>query len=232
MRKMLTELLVALILGIVPTQNSAAETSGDTIAITDVTIIDVVDGTISNNMTLIIEGNIISEIGATIAVEILKHAKIVRATGKYVIPGLWDMHAHTSSEANTRGIIYPLFIANGITGIRVMSADCFEPCWELTLNIEQSKKIQEDVREGKLIGPRAILASTYIRGAKPGDSSTVKAPGTKEHGKELVHLLMDRGVDFIKIYDELPREAYFGIAEEANKQGIPFAGHTPVAEKA
>ena len=207
------------------------EISGD-LMITNVNIIDMVDGTVSSNMTIIFKDDIISEIGASDEFNIPKQMKVVNANGKFAIPGLWDMHAHTSSDFNTRNILYPTFISNGVTGIRVMSADCFEPCWELTLNIDQSRKIQHDINEKKLIGPRALLASTFIHGAKPGEPSTVQAPGTKEHGKELVHLLMERGVDFIKVYDELPREAYFGIAEEATKQGMPFAGHVPVSIKA
>jgi len=208
------------------------ETTTNTIAITNADIIDMVDGHISNNMTIIVQDNIIFKIAPSNELKIPENATIINAAGKYIIPGLWDMHVHTSSEFNTREIIYPNFIANGVTGVRVMSADCFEPCWELQLNIEQSRKIQQDVKEGKLIGPRSILASTYIHGALPGESSTVKTPGTKEHGKELVHLLIDRGVDFIKIYDEIPREAYFSVAEEAVKQGVPFAGHVPVTIKA
>jgi len=208
------------------------ETPKVSIAITNASIIDVLNGHVSKNMTIIVNDSIISSITNSDEVKIPESMRTIDASGKYVIPGLWDMHIHTSSEFNTREIIYPTFIANGVTGVRVMSADCFEPCWELQLNIEQSRIIQKDVKEGKLIGPRSVLASTYINGVQPGKPSTLKTPGTKEHGKELVHLLMDRGVDFIKIYDEIPREAYFGIAEEAIKQGMPFAGHVPVTIKA
>lgn len=204
----------------------------DLIAITNTSIINMNDGKISEGMTLIIKKGIITTIVNSNELELSSKATIVNGTGKYVIPGLWDMHAHTSSEQVTRKILYPTFIANGITGIRVLSADCFEPCWELQMNIEQSKQIQSDVEKSILIGPKAILGSTYINGAKPGEVSTEKAPGNREDGKKLVHLLLDRGVDFIKIYDEIPREAYFGITDEANKMGLPFAGHVPVSVKA
>ncbi len=222
-------ILICLVLCLTGCREEAPKSS---IAITNASIIDMLDGNVSKNMTIIINDSIISRIAKSDEIKIPKSVRIIDASGKYVIPGLWDMHIHTSSEFNTREIIYPTFIANGVTGVRVMSADCFEPCWELQLSIEQSRKIQADVKEGKLIGPRSVLASTFIKGALPGKPSTVKAPGTKEHGKELVQLLLDRGVDFIKIYDEIPREAYFGLAEEALKQGIPFAGHVPVTIKA
>jgi len=204
----------------------------DLIAITNTSIINMNDGKISEGMTLIIKKGIIAKIGKSNELEISSKAKTVNGTGKFVIPGLWDMHAHTSSEQVTRSILYPTFIANGITGIRVLSADCFEPCWELQMNIDQSRQLQSEVEKSILVGPKSIFGSTYINGAKPGETSTIKAPGNREDGKKLVHLLLDREVDFIKIYDEIPREAYFGIADEANKNGLPIAGHVPVSIKA
>ena len=231
-KKLLIGLLGILILSISSCQHSNTENPDGLFAITHANIIDMDDGAISTEMTILIKGNIITEVAKDSKIDVPSNARVVNAKGKYVIPGLWDMHAHTSSEANTRNILYPLFISYGVTSVRVMAADCFEPCWELDMTIEQSRKLQKEVKNKTLIGPRALLASTYINGAQPGDSSTVKAPRTKEHGKELVHLLIDRGVDFIKVYDELPREAYFGITEEAKKQGISVEGHVPVAVKA
>jgi len=221
-----------LTLGIYSCDSPRKEKTNNLIVVTNTSLIDMNNGQVSEGMTLIIKNGIITTIGKSNKIEPSSEAKIVNGTGKYVIPGLWDMHAHTSSESVTRSILYPSFIANGVTGIRVLSADCFEPCWELDMSIEQSRGLQSEVKDGKVIGPKTILGSTYINGAKPGDSSTVEAPGNKIDGKKLVHLLLDRGVDFIKIYDAIPREAYFGIADEANMQGLPFAGHVPLSIKA
>jgi len=228
-----------LLLGFSSCRNSESINSYSTIAITGVNIIDMVDGTVSSNMTIIIKENVISEIGLTEKLEPPKQAKILNASGKYAIPGLWDMHAHTSSDSITREILFPTFIANGVTGIRNMIADCYDnedrPCAHLgieMLNIERSRKIQEDVATGRLIGPRTILGSALVMGPEPGKPSTVQDPGTTEHGRQHVKFLMERGVDFIKVYNPLPREAYFGIAEEAKKQGLPIEGHIPDAIKA
>lgn len=201
-------------------------------AIQNVNIINVENGKVQQQMTVIINGDQIGLIEETTNVELSKSNKIIDGRGKYLIPGLWDMHTHFSSETVTRNSLYPLFIANGITGARVMSADCFEPCWELDMTIDQSRGLQEEVKTGKLIGPKVILGSTYIHGAKPGEPSTVREPGNSEDGKKLVNLLIERGVDFIKIYDEVPRQAYFGMANQANKKGLPFAGHVPTSVKA
>ena len=221
-----------LILGIYSCESPRKEKTDNLIAITNTSLIDMNNGQVSEDMTLVIKNGIITSIGESNKIELPSEVKIINGTGKYVIPGLWDMHAHTSSEYVTRSILYPSFIANGVTGIRVLSADCFEPCWELDMNIEQSRGLQSEVKDGKVIGPKSILGSTYIQGAKPREISTIKEPGNRQDGEKLVHLLLDRGIDFIKIYDEIPRDAYFGIADEANKQGLPFAGHVPLSIKA
>jgi len=221
-----------LILGIYSCESPRKEKTDNLIAITNTSLIDMNNGQVSEDMTLVIKNGIITSIGESNKIELPSEVKIINGTGKYVIPGLWDMHAHTSSEYVTRSILYPSFIANGVTGIRVLSADCFEPCWELDMNIEQSRGLQSEVKDGKVIGPKSILGSTYIQGAKPRETSTIKEPGNRQDGEKLVHLLLDRGIDFIKIYDEIPRDAYFGIADEANKQGLPFAGHVPLSIKA
>ncbi|MBS1667834.1 MAG: amidohydrolase family protein [Bacteroidetes bacterium] len=224
-------LIVLLNLGHAFSQKPYTLNPNSLIAIVNTNIIDVENGNVSNNMTILIKGNRIINIGSAKKIKIPKQTKVLDGQGKFVIPGLWDMHAHTSSETNTRRVIYPLFIANGITSVRVMSADCYDPCWKLAMNIYKSIELLKEIKNGELIGPRAILGSNYVNGPKPGDSSTVKRPGTEEDGKKLVHFLMGRGVDFIKIYDGIPRDAYFGLASEANKEHFPFAGHNPIRVK-
>lgn len=200
----------------------------------DINIIDVTNGNILPNKTLFIKGDSIAKITGTYPLKGLSDTtNFINGTSKYIIPGLWDMHIHTSSESITREIVYPLFIANGITGIRALNADCFEPCYDFEMTIDQQIQIIEDINTGKLIGPaRATFGSAAINSASSTEKSSVQRPYTKEQGMELVKLLIDRGVDFAKPYDGLNREAYFGIAEEAKKQGLTIAGHVPVALKA
>jgi hypothetical protein len=200
------------------------------IAIEDVNIVNVENGEIQNNMTVIISENQISSIGKTDNIRLSGTDNIVNGSGKYLIPGLWDMHAHLINEPYTREVFYPLFIANGITGIRVMAADCFEPCDEPNMTIAQHRDLQNEIREGKFLGPKSILGSYYVFGALSGES-TVLRPRTEEHGRKLAQLLREREVDFIKIYDELTPEAYYGISDESNKLKIDFAGHVPLTIK-
>lgn len=113
-----------------------------------------------------------------------------------------------------------------------MAADCLNPpCEDPDMNITQHRKLQNEIKKGQLLGPKSILASDYINGTLKGKSSILK-PRTEEHGKELARLLNERGVDFIKIYEGLTPEAYFGIAKEAAKIKLEFAGHVPLTVKA
>ena len=200
----------------------------DDLAVHNVNIVDVKTGDLWENMTLIIREDKIDTIGRSFDFDLSGSNNWVDGTGKYLIPGLWDMHAHLFNEANIRNVDYPLFIANGITGIRVMAADCFNPpCEDPNMTIAQHRRLQREIQEEQLMGPKSILASYYINGALTGES-TVLQPRTEAHGRELARLLKKRDVDFIKIYDELMPEAYYGITDEAKKLGLDFAGHVPL----
>jgi hypothetical protein len=201
------------------------------IAIEDVNIVNVENGEIQNNMTVIISDNQISSIGKTNNIRLSGTDNIVDGKGKYLIPGLWDMHTHLFNESAIRNVNYPLFVANGIAGIRLMAADCLDPpCEDPNMTINQHRNLQNEISKGTLLGPRSILASYYINGALKGES-TVPKPRTEEHGRELARLLKERGVDFIKIYDELTPEAYYGLIDEAKKLYLDFAGHVPLTMK-
>lgn len=81
-----------------------------------------------------------------------------------------------------------------MAGIRVMAADCFEPCEEPNMTIAQHRNLQNEISHGKLLGPRSILASFYINGGLSGESTVMK-PKTEEHGRELARLLKERNVE-------------------------------------
>lgn len=194
-------------------------------AIQNVNIVDVKTGALSKNMTLIIRDNKIDTIAKSADFRLSGSGNWVNGSEKYLIPGLWDMHVHFFNEPDTRGVYYPLFIANGITGVRVMAADCFEPCDDMDIN--QHRSLQKEIKQGQLLGPKSILASKFINGTF-NEESTILKPNSEKHGRELANLLKERGVDFIKIYDELTPEAFFGITDEANKLHLDFAGHVPL----
>ncbi|HEX3718903.1 MAG TPA: amidohydrolase family protein [Verrucomicrobiae bacterium] len=161
------------------------------------------------DVTVVITGDRITAMGRSVDVRSPENAQIVDATGKFLIPGLWDMHVHWEDKD-----YLPLFIANGVTGIRII--------WGMPVHHEWRKEIEQ----GSLVGPRMLIASAIVDGPNPVWPDSDKAANAAE-GRQAVTNARQDGADFVKVYSRLPREAYFAIADEAKKQGIPFEGHVP-----
>jgi hypothetical protein len=213
MKTVLTAALL-LISFVLPTALPRQKLQQNILAISDVTIIDATGAPAKPNMTVIITGDRITKIAKTGEVEIPKNVQVIDGNGKFLIPGLWDMHAHTVFKGLPE-TYFPLLIANGVTGVRDMGAD-----------LEFLKQLRKDINEGRLIGPR-IIAGQMVDGPNPFWPRVAISISDEASARQTVASVKDRGADFIKVYSLIPREAYFALADEAKKQGIPFAGHVP-----
>ena len=182
-----------------------------TLAITHATIIDATGGPVLPDSTVLIVGDRIADIGSSHTLRIPKGAEVLDGTGKFLIPGLWDMHVHLDHVE-----YLPLFIANGVTGVRVMWGDPDHQRW------------RKDIATGKLVGPRMMIGSPIIDGPNPYWPRSVSV-ATVAQAREAVAKAKRDGADFVKILQFLPRDLYFAIADESKKQEIPFEGHLPVA---
>jgi imidazolonepropionase-like amidohydrolase len=141
----------------------------------------------------------------------------------YVIPGLWDMHTHAffgEKTPESTDLILPLFVANGVTGIRDMGSA-----------LDPVLRAREEIAAHNLLGPRMIVSGPMLDGPKVSFPASI-AITTPAVGRHAVDSLTRRGVDFIKIQSGVPRDAYFAIADEAKKIGIAFEGHVPDAIRA
>ena len=177
-----------------------------------VTVIDTTGAPPKPNMTVVITGDRIAALGKAGTVTIPNDAEIIDAAGKYLIPGLLDMHAHLQEMEP----LFPLFIANGVTGVREMGGGPHE----------RINRWREQVASETLLGPRILLAGQIVSGPEPAFPGALRV-GNIAEAKQAVTSLRQRGVDFLKVYSLLTRDEYFAIAEEAKKQGFPFAGHIP-----
>ena len=143
--------------------------------------------------------------------------KVVDASGKFLIPGLWDMHVHLTRESSLA-----LNLANGVTGLRVMWGNpaAFGP-------VVPHATWKREIEDGKRVGPRLVVASNIIDGPKPiwPGSRGTKDP---DDARKAVHEAKAAGADFVKVYSLLPPESFRAIAEETKAQGLPFAGHVPL----
>jgi imidazolonepropionase-like amidohydrolase len=129
---------------------------------------------------------------------------------------------HIASDTNPGGkeTCLPLFIANGVTGVRDMGGD-----------LDALQQWRREIAQGRLVGPRIVVSGPMLDGPIPAWPNSL-AVATAPEGREAVVALKQQGADFVKVQSLLPRDAYFAVAEEAKKQGLPLAGHVPDAVSA
>lgn len=179
------------------------------LVLTHVTVIDTTGGPTKSDMTVVITGDRIAEMGKSRATRPPKNAEIVNGNGKFLIPGLWDMHVHWYDKD-----YLPLFIANGVTGVRQMFGAPIHYQW------------RKEIEAGELLGPHMLIASPIVDGPKPVWPGSIAVANASD-ARQAVIQVKRSGADFVKVYSLLPRDAYFAIADESKKQGIPFEGHVP-----
>ena len=192
------------------------------LTITHATVVNTVTGALQPDTTVTIEGNRIQQVVPSKSAGAPK-GTVVDAHGQYLIPGLWDMHTHVffgSTAKDGDDLILPLLLANGITGVRDMGSA-----------LDPVLHARDEIAAHRELGPRMIVSGPMLDGPK----STYKAAiaiSTPDDGRKAVDMLKARGADFVKVQSGVPREAYFAIADEAKKIGIPFEGHVPDAIRA
>lgn len=195
----------------------------DLLVLQNVTVVDVRTGALQAEQTVVLERNHIYSVGPNKSAKYPRNAESVNCHRLFLIPGLWDMHVHLVFGdwfPDARDISLPLFVANGVTGVRDMGSE---------LDIVQGWR--DEIEAGRLIGPRILTSGPMLDGPKPRFPSSV-AITTPEDAHRAVADLKRRGADFIKLQSLIPREAVFAIAEEAKKQEIAFEGHVPDAVRA
>jgi imidazolonepropionase-like amidohydrolase len=169
-------------------------------------------------MTVIIKDGRIVGISKTAKHAFPMNTKIVDARNKFLIPGLWDMHVHTIFGdwiPGGKDVSLPLFVANGITGIRDMGGD-----------LDTLLQWRSQISAGAILGPRMIIAGPMLDGPKSRFPSSISI-ATAQEGRKAVDDLKAKGVDFIKVQSFITRDGYFAVADEAKKLGITFVGHVP-----
>lgn len=189
-----------------------------TIAITDVTVIDGTGAPPRSSQTVLIQGSRIVSVGAAETVDVPSDAARVDGEGKFLIPGLWDMHMHFSLLGGPS--ILPLFTANGVTGVRDNGTDDSVFAW------------QREIAEGTRIGPRIVSSGlAFVGYATPDDASEPWSQGIvslEDVEPALRH--RSEAADFVKIQDSfMPRDRWTAIANEATRYGMTIAGHVPMS---
>lgn len=173
-----------------------------------VTVIDMTGAAPRTGMTVVIRDGRIEAVSSEAPVP--EGARVVDARGRFLIPGLWDMHVHLWGSAER---LFPLFLANGVTGVRDMAS---AP--------DRIFRLREQAKNGA--GPRIVACGPQVDG--PGQAPEHVIPvSNAEEARQAVRSLKKMGADCVKPHDRVPRDAYLALVEEARRAGLPVMGHVP-----
>lgn len=213
-----------------------AAQDGPSVLIRDVSIVNVIDGSIDENRSVLIQGDRIVTVAATDAVVAPDGAEVLNGEGRYLIPGLWDMHTHLlwSTDASEHawtempedadawtlwnryyGPFLDLLVANGVTGVREM--------WG---NLSLARRVREEADTGERLAPRMVVAGHMMDGP-PAPWPGMVVISTPAEARDAVDSLRAEGAAFIKVRNRLRPDVYRAVAERAQETGIPLAGHVP-----
>ena len=188
------------------------------LAITGVNVVDVSAGTVLANRTVVLDGSRVRSIDAGAPPA---GATLINGTGRFLIPGLWDMHVHLR-DARAPDLLMPQFIAHGVTGVRDMASDCDGAPAATAVCAIQMREWQTQIEAGGMLGPRILALSSFVVNP-PWDFQA-----TEERIRQVVQRIRAQGVDLIKIYYRLSPEAFGWLMDEATKQGLDVGGHIPI----
>ena len=189
-------------------------------AFTGVTVVPMTGERLLPHRTVLVRGQVIEAIGPTAEVQVPEDAVVIEGRGRYLMPGLVDMHTHISDRDDL-----VLLLANGVTSVRNMAE---YPGWARLLGYPDILALKKRIEKGELQGPTIYTAGLVLDGRKPVSPlfSVMKDAGEAERA---VRDQQARGYDFVKVYDKLPPEVYERIVAVARELQITVIGHVPKA---
>jgi len=188
------------------------------VVIRDVTVVDVDAGALRPHMTVIIAGRRITQVVAATAAKAPRGARVIDGRGRWLIPGLWDMHSHSLWSLEAMRSFLPLYVTQGVTGIRDMGG---------TLPVLDA--FRDSVKRADPAWPRVIAAGMIIDGPKPVQAEISIGVADSAGAVAAVDSLARAHVDFIKVYTLLPRDAYLATIAEAHRKRLAVVGHVPAS---
>ncbi len=180
------------------------------VAITDVTVVDVGHGHPTGPRTVLVDDGRIVAIAAPRDAVIPAGARRLDGHGRFLIPGLVDMHVHMFNLYSHRPAndwTFPLYIANGVTAVREMNADA--------ASITLVNRWRRGLEDGTLVAPRILAAGIAVYGSSAEDAA------------RQVDAACAAGADFIKVFSEVPASHWHAILAAAKARSLPVVGHVP-----
>lgn len=222
-------LLLTIVLAILwPMPKLKSPTKHKSVFIKSTNVVDVKSGNLLRNRDILIKDNVIIAIDTIGVLKADASSLIIDGTNKYVIPGLWDMHTH--SNQHSEWLYHPLFIANGVTGIRDMSGQLNKRD-SYFAGSKERLIWNDELNDNKRVSPRYVLQSSFqMDGAfsVPNGFPEFFKLQKSEDVDSLLRFYKNEKVDFIKVYNQIPPETYKRLAMQAPKYGMYVAGHKPM----
>jgi len=193
--------------------SSCKKTEIGDLIISNTHIIDVEKGIVLDNQDLIINDDKIKSIIPHGTVH-LQAKETLDGTGKYIIPGLWDMHAHIRSYSHNDNL--PMFIYYGVTGIRDLGIT----------NYELIKYWKNKIKKGEIIGPNIISSGVIIEGASARFPSSVVI-NEMEDVIPIIDSLIAEKIEVVKLFQNIPSDVFKEIIRYSKEKSIVTSGHIP-----
>ena len=182
---------------------------GQGTAFVNVNLVPMTSEVIVRQQTVVVDDGRITAIGPVDEVPIPSGAKVIDGTDRFLMPGLAEMHAHVpAADSANLERDFSLYVANGVTTVRGM------------LGKPSHLALRQDLLDGRVFGPRLYTSGPSLNGRSVNGAA---------HARQLVEEQYEAGYDFIKVHPGLSSAEFEALAETANRLGIPFAGHVPVA---
>jgi imidazolonepropionase-like amidohydrolase len=185
------------------------------LALKGATLLDVRRDQQISDSVILVQKDRIKEVGNASTIVIPNDARIIDATGKWVIPGLFDMHVHGSARNE---VPIALYVANGITAIRDMGG-----------NVTSLRMTRQKIESGEKLGPHLFYTGNLLDGNPPVWPPTSFIVDSPEEAKTAVEFLVSQGADSLKIYNNITEPVLDAIAKEAKRADKPVGGHVPKA---
>ncbi|MFQ5596306.1 MAG: amidohydrolase family protein [Anaerolineae bacterium] len=190
------------------------------VAIVDVNVIPMDSERVEENQTVIVRDGMIETIGNAAQVQAPDGAQVVDGTGKYLMPGLVDMHVHVEYENDLL-----LLVANGVTSIRNLWGNTGK---KLRVGMPDQLELRRQIEQGRLLGPTIYTAGPVMEG-EPAFHPLAETVVSPQEAAQSVSWQKAQGYDVIKVYDHLSPEVYQAIVDTARENDMPVVGHVPFA---
>jgi imidazolonepropionase-like amidohydrolase len=196
-------------------QGTSSSVSSKPIAISGGTLVDVASGSQVPDSLIIVRGDRIEQVGRLGQLTGPKDATVIDARGKWILPGLMDMHSHVGNS-DVSALTLQLYLANGVTTIRDPGG------FVAVLRLEK-----QDIDSGKTIGPHLFFCGDILDGMPPVHPEGSLLVDSPERAHSAVTFLADQGVDCIKVYNNVKEPELKEIIRAARARNLPVIGHVP-----